>query len=197
MPSYLNNSHEIYNYPRFCQIWKDKAAFLVDYKGCDIPTTISDETATLLYALLCGKHYNSPIGYSSVGQWKQSIMATIYCFGPVWEKRLELQNKLRNLTDDEILAGSIDMWNDAANPSTPVADSPNGLSGTLSDKQLNFIKGQTVTLRQRSKVDAYAMLYDVLKTDVTTAFLSKFDKYFLRCVAPQRVPIYIYPAEDD
>lgn len=67
MPSYLNN-RSLYNYPLFCQIWQTKEDFMTDYKNCDIPATISDKSAGILYALLCGEYYNSPIGYNSPGQ---------------------------------------------------------------------------------------------------------------------------------
>ena len=191
MPTYLDNTN-VYNYPLFCQIWKDKDAFLSDYKQCGIPTSITDESATLLYNLLLGKYYNSPIGYDSVGQWKQQFMTIIYCYGPAWEKRLELQNKLRNISDEELLEGSMMDYNNAQNPSTPVSG-----QGTNTKKLLDFVNNQTVTLNQKSKLEAYSILNDVLKEDVTTRFLDKFRPLFCGLVAPQLTPVYVYDKEND
>ena len=191
MPTYLDNTN-IYNYPLFCQIWKDKDAFLTDYKQCGIPTSITDESATLLYNLLLGEYYNSPIGYNSVGQWKQQFMTIIYCYGPSWEKRLDLQDKLRNITDEELLEGTTMIYNTAQNPSTPVTN-----QGTNTKHQLGYISNQNVSLSQKSKLEAYATLNDVLRKDVTTELLSKFRPLFCGLVAPQLTPVYVYDKEDD
>lgn len=190
------NSIDLYNYPLFSQIWASDTDFINDYNACSIPTTITEQSAKLLYGLLIGRYYNSPINFDSIGQWKQQFMSVIYCYGPSWEKKLELQKKLRTLTDDEIFKGSRQMYNNAANPSTPVMQADNTEKGTLSDKELNFIKEQNVTLNERGKLEGYGYLYDLIVSDVTTDFLRRFDNLFLNCVSPQRVPFFIYQKEN-
>ena len=190
------NSIDLYNYPLFGQIWPTEASFITDYKNGTIPTTISDNTAKLLYGLLAGRYFNSPINFDSIGQWKQQFMSILYCFGPSWEKKLELQKKLRSLTDEELVQGSRQMYNTAGNPSTPI-NSGTMETGTMSAKELNYIKEQNVSLFQRGKLEGYSALYEVIKADVTTNFLNKFDKLFLNCVTPQRVPYFIYEKEED
>lgn len=189
MPTPYNTSN--YNYPLFAEIWPTVDDFLADYNISSLKC-ITTASATILYNLLIGKFYNAPINMDSIGQWKQQVMVTIYCYGPTWEKRSELQSKLRNLTDDDLLKGSRHMVNIAANPSTPVDTD----SGTMSDKELNYIQEQNVSLSERSKVEAYNTLYDLLKTDITTQFIDRFDNLFLKCVSPQRVPYFIYSKED-
>ena len=184
------NSIDLYNYPLFSQIWASETDFINDYNACSIPTTITEQSAKLLYGLLVGRYFDS------IGQWKQQFMSVIYWYGPSWEKKLELQKKLRTLTDDEIFKGSIQMYNNAANPSTPVMQADNTEKGTLSDKELNFIKEQNVTLNERGKLEGYGYLYDLIVSDVTTVFLRHFDNLCLNCVSPQRVPFFIYQKEN-
>lgn len=185
-----------YNYPLFSDIWPEQADFINDYNTCDIPTTIKEQSAKTLYSLMVGRYYNSPINFDSIGQWKQQVMSLIYCYGPSWEKKLDLQTKLRNLSDDDILKGSTQMYNNAGNPSTPITNANNLKTGTLADKQLNFIKEQNVTLNERGKLEGYGYMYDLIVSDVTNDFLRKFDNLFLNCVSPQRVPIFIYDKEN-
>ena len=53
--------------------------------------------------------------------------------------------------------------------------------------------GQTVT---KSKMDAYAQLWDLVATDVTNDYISKFKKCFKQFVAPERRMIYVTEDEE-
>lgn len=193
----MTDNYTYYNYPLFGDVWSTADAFITDYKASHL-TCISDTSVTTLYYLLVARYFNSPINMDSVGQWKQAVMATIYCYGPAWEKRLEVQNKLRTLTESELIAGTTYMHNNAGNPSTMVAAATTSEpTGTLSDKELNFIKDQQTSLTQRGKLEGYQYLLSLLKTDVTTEFLDRFNKLFLNCVSPQRVAYFIYPTEEE
>ena len=48
---------------------------------------------------------------------------------------------------------------------------------------------------KRSKLDAYANLWELLKVDVTSTFLDKFKVCFLSIVEPQRDLYYITEEE--
>ena len=84
------------------------------------------------------------------------------------------------------------IYNNAQNPSTPVTN-----QGTNTRHQLEYINSQTVSLNQKSKLDAYATLNDVLRKDVTSDFLGKFKPLFCKLVAPQLTPVYVYDKEND
>ena len=106
-------------------------------------------------------------------------------YGPTWEKRLEVQSKIRSLSDAELLAGSKAIYNTALNPSTE--------PGTDTTEELDYINQQNVTKHQRNKMDAYALLMDLLQTDVTKTFVDGF-KPFFKQVATKELPL-VYETE--
>ena len=106
----------------------------------------------------------------------------IFEYGPTWEARLNIQDKLRNLKEDELLKGSISIQNTAVNPgSKPTTQTTEELLG-VSDQVVNKFK--------RDKLSAYNNLYELLKTDVTEGFLQKFDKLFLVNLQPELPLLY-------
>lgn len=98
-------------------------------------------------------------------------------YGPTWEKRLEIQKDLREMSMDDLRESAKAIYNHSMNPST----SPS--TDTL--EELLTINDQNVTKHRRSKTDAYALLISLLETDVTEEFLNKFKKLFLTVVTPE------------
>ena len=177
-----------YDTKLFTDIWEDVSDFLADYNGSGIPTTISTSNATTLYYLLYAKHGNDPIANRDITQWKYKILSIIFEFGPTWEKRLDIQSKLRNLTDDQLLQGSKAIYNSAMNPSAA--------PGTQTLEELDYINQQNTTNYKRSKMEAYGQLWELLNTDVTTAFISKFKVCFKTFVRPEKPILYVTEEED-
>lgn len=172
----------------FCDVWEDVDSFLEDYTGAGIPETISETNATTLYYLLYARFANRPILNLDLTQWKYKILSVIYTAGPAWEKRLAVQNSLRSLSDTELLEGSKAVYNHAFNPSAE--------PGTDTSIELNYINEQNVTKMKKGKLDGYAMLLELLKTDVTTDFLAKFEKCFSKFI--NRKPLlYVTEEEED
>ena len=90
-------------------IWEAADEFVYDYKHVGIPTTISDTNATTLFYLLYSKYGNNPIANYDITQFKYKIFSVIFQYGPTWEKKLSIQETLRNLDiSDLINDGSID-----------------------------------------------------------------------------------------
>lgn len=182
------------NFPRFdtklfSEIWEDKDEFLTDYNGIGIPTTISSTNATTLYYLLYSRYANSPIANFDEEQFKYKVMATIFQYGPTWEKRLAIQQSLRGLTEADLLQGAKAIYNHAFNP---------GQAPTTSSlTELDFINDQNTTNYKKSKMEAYAQLWDLLAVDVTGEFLNKFQKCFKQFVQPERTFIYVTEVEED
>ena len=133
-------------------------------------------TMTTLYYLLWARYASSHIRSDYPQQWKMKLMMTVFEYGPTWSKRLEIQEKVRNMSDDEIQKGTIMTYNSAMNPDgAPTTDTWDTLQG---------INSQNKNLYQRGKLDSYAYIDQILKTDVTREFVEKFKKFFDIMAAP-------------
>lgn len=178
-----------YDTKLFTEIWEDKDAFLADYADVGIPTTISSTNATTLYYLLYAKYGNNPIANLDEEQFKYKVFATIFQYGPAWEKRLAIQTALRGLSEADLLAGSRAIYNTALNPE----DAP----GTSTTEELGYINSQNTTNYKKSKMDAYAQLWDLLSTDVTGEFVERFRICFKQFVKPEKTWIYVTDTEEE
>ena len=178
-----------YRQVKFTDVWQTAESFVSDYKNNGIETTISDKTATTLYYLLYSRYGNSVLASSDTNRFKYDVWATIFSYGPTWEKRLEIQGKLRNLTDDELFTGATQIYNHAYNPGTAPSTS------TLDE--LTAINEQNTSKNKKGKMDAYAILIALLETDVTESFLDKFKKLFLKVVQPELPLWYATNIVDD
>lgn len=220
----------MYDTNLFCEIWDSSDKFLADYNNTgteftnQVPPVISQQNALMTYLLLFSRYGNNPIANYDVNQFKNKIFTIIWQYGPAWEKRLKMQEDIRNLTLQEITTGTKTDWssegtqsqnnsgtdttinNHAFNPSTaPTTQTTNELdyidqqqvakgsntstvSGT--DSQTT---GQVIT---KSKMDAYAQLWDLVATDVSNDYIAKFKNCFKQFVAPERRMIYITEDEE-
>lgn len=178
-----------YDTKLFTQIWEDVTSFLEDYNDSGIPKTISTTNATTLYYLLYAKYGNDPIANRDINQFKYKVLSIIFEYGPTWEKRLDIQQKLRNLTDDELIRGAKAIYNSALNPSTAPS--------TATLEELDYINAQNTTNYKKSKMEAYAQLWELLNTDVTSAFVGKFKVCFKQFVRPEKPLIYVTEVEED
>ena len=185
-----------YRTKKFTDIYPTVDKFLEEYNGGDetlfknaIPQTITITSATTLYYILYAQFANSHISNFDETQFKYKLFSTIFMYGPSWEKRLEIQKKLRELTDDELITGTKMIYNHAYNPGSEPS------TGSL--VELNFINEQNTNTAKRSKLDSYALLYGLLATDVTKEFIDKFKPLFLIVVEPQAPLWYETDEEED
>ena len=220
----------MYDTNLFCEIWNSSDSFLADYNNTgteftnQVPTTISQENALMTYLLLFSRYGNNPIANYDVTQFKNKIFTLIWQYGPAWEKRLSMQEDIRNLTLQEITTGTKTDWSSEGTQSqnntgtdTTInnhAFNPSTAPSTQDTNELNYIDqqqvakgsntstisgtdskttGQTVT---KSKMDAYAQLWDLVATDVTNDYINKFKKCFKQFVAPERRMIYVTEDEE-
>lgn len=184
---YCGSLYGSYRQKKFTDVYDSVEKFLADYNGVGLPTTISQGSAQTLYYLLYGRYGNDVIASSDINRFKYRLFGIIFQYGPTWEKRLEIQEKLRGLTEDEILTGSRQIYNNAQNPSTEPS--------TDTTDELQYINEQNVTKNRRGKLDAYAMLMELLRSDVTNELLTKFKTLFLTVIEPEE-PLY-YVSEED
>lgn len=156
--------------PRFTEVFPDVDTFLNEYKTSAIPSSVTDDSAKLIYYLLYSRWGNNCIASYDTNRFKYDLWATIFSYGPTWEKRLEIQEKLRDLTDDDLFTGATQIYNHSYNPGT--APSTNTL------EELTAINEQNTSKHKKDKMSGYAMLISLLETDVTERFIDKFKKLF-------------------
>lgn len=173
----FNSLYGNYRQVKFTDIYPDATTFVNDYTTSAIPTTISNDTATTLYYLLYSRYGNSVIASSDTNRFKYDLFATIFSYAPTWEKRLDVQEKLRDLSDEELITGQATINNHSYNPSTAPS------TGTLDE--LTTINEQVTQKGKRDKLTAYTELLRALWTDVTEQFLDKFQKLFLIILQPE------------
>lgn len=166
---------------KFSDFWNSADKFLSDYKAQQIKIDLSDENIINLFYLLYARYGNSTIANFDENQFKYSVWGIIFQYGPTWQKKLDLQKKIRDLTENELSEGNKTIQNHAFNDGTPPT--------TKSLEETNFINDQQTTNFKRSKMNAYQLQWQLLETDVTEQFLSKFKDLFLRIVQPYS-PLY-------
>lgn len=178
--------HDLYPTKQFCQVFESDEDFLAGFKESPANGTVSDASVKLTYFLLYAKHGNDPISNSSIDQFKAKVYATIFQYGPTWEKRLEIQRKLREIPEDELLVGGHSVSNHAYNPATEPS--------TSSLEALNYIDDQTTRKYKKSRMEAYAQLLELLDVDVTEEYTERFRKLFRIVVNPAQ---FIYESEEE
>ena len=188
----MNRMLPEYSTMLFTDIWDEATEFVSDYKSSGLYNNvakITDESAGMLYYLLFAKYGNSPIANKDVNQFQYKVFSIIFEYGPTWEKQLAVQKALRDLSADDIRLGSKAIYNSALNPQTAPSTS------TL--EELTYINQQNTTNYKKSPLEGYAMLLDLLSTDVTKAFIDKFKICFKTFVTPERPLVYVMEDEDD
>lgn len=185
-----------YSTMTFTEIWDNAGDFKTDFQAGPFAGCIHygeakpspeqgnyDDDVSLVYYLLYARYGNSPIANRDINQFKFKIYSVIFQYGPTWEKRLEVQKKLRELNEEELRTGAKAIYNAAFNPSTAPA--------TSSLEELEYINQQNTTGYKKSKLEAYSILWEALKSDVTGEFIKKFENCFKKFVRPEHPLLYI------
>ena len=146
--------------------------FYNEYKSCGLPFRFTNDSfLKTIYIVLMGEYSNSSIMNFSIDQFKLRFFTRIMSYGPQYERELEMQNKLLQLSDDELQISAKAIYNTALNPSTqPTTD-------TLDE--LTTINQQSVTKHKRSLMDAYAILEGLLDDNLTQKFVKRFKDLFV------------------
>lgn len=183
-----NSPYGIFRQRKFSDIFNSEEVFIDDYKNLGIPPTIKDDSAKVLFYLLYARYGNSTIANTDENQFKYKVFSYIFMYGPNWEKELEIQKELRELSIDEITKGSKVIYNHAFNPGTG-AENQSG-EGTNTEIELSYINEQNTNTYKKSMLEGYSQLLGLLKRDVTRDFISKFKDLFLYIVEPQEPLLY-------
>lgn len=170
----------------FTDVWDNVEDFKSDLAESPFAGSISTadpDSVSLVFYLLYARYGNSPLALTDIMQFKFRVFSIIFQYGPSWEKRLDIQSKLRELTEADIISGSKAIYNNALNPST--APSTSAL------EELTYINSQNTTNFKKSKMEAYAQLWDLIATDVTEEFLVKFKKCFKVFISSEKPLLYV------
>lgn len=124
-----------------------------------------------IYFLLISRFANDHIKISDENRFKLEVCSRIMQFGPQWQRLMSLQDKLLNLSDNDLINGHTTIYNHAMHPDT------NPSTQTLNE--LEYIDDQNVTKFKRDGVDAYSRLFPWLDADATRDFLRKFENLFV------------------
>lgn len=138
--------------------------------------------------MLYARYGNDIVASSDINRFKYDLFSIIFNYGPTWNKRLEIQSKLRALSDADIQDGVVNVINRSINPSTAPA--------TNAFDALTTVNEQTATKAKRGKLEGYALLWDMLDNDVTEDFIRKFKRLFLTVVQPE-LPLWYATIEED
>ena len=182
----------LYSTMLFSEIFIDEADFLAEYKSSGLYLSahkMTDDGVNYLYYLLYSKYANNPIANFDVNMFKYKMWAIMSQHGPIWEKQLDIQGKLRALTDTDVIQGGKAIYNHSYNPGTAPSTS------TL--EELTAINDQNTTNYKKSKMEAYTQLWDLVSRDVTEEFLARFSVCFKKFVRPEHPLLYITGVEED
>lgn len=155
---------------KFDEIWESATAFVNAYHNQSLPQELSDDSITTLYYLLYGRYGSDSIIGTNVRQWEYRFWGMVFQYGPAWEKRLQVQKRVRELSEDDLRDGDLNLNNLAYNPGTAPA--------TTSTEVLKGIAQQNAGIKKRSILGGYSMLESLLATDVSEEFLEHFKDLF-------------------
>lgn len=171
----------------FGDIYPEAEQFVEEMQINSNISVLSNKSLYILHALLMSRYKNWSIANADENNFKDKLRSIIFMYGPTWEKRLDIQNKLIKLTDDEVMTGSVQIYNHSYDPGTAPS--------TLDTEELNTVNDQNVNKFKRGKLEGYETLYSIIKFDVSKEFIDKFKKLFNPFCQPQ-LPL-IYTIEED
>lgn len=177
MPSSLYGR---YRTNSFTEIYGEYDTFKNEYKATVFKDAITDKYLELCYYLLYQQYGNSHIANSDENQFKYKLYAIIWSYGPIWEKKMIIQEQVRALTEDQIREGARNISDHSYNPSTEL-----GANG-----EIDTVNEQDRTRVKRNLIDALASQWDVLDAKPTVEFLDKFRPLFLVITEPQAPLLY-------
>ena len=176
----------------FSQVWKDYDSFKADYDaligGFPQNAALKANSVKTTFYLLYAKYGNNPIASDDVGQFKMQIMSVMFAYGPTWERKQEVQNSIRTLTDADLLQGAKQIYNHALNPNSSPA------TGTL--EELSYINDQNTANHKKAKIEAYSILWGALHAEATNEYITKFKKFFSAFVDKMATLFYIDNDDD-
>lgn len=181
---------QLYDRKLFNDIFPDAATFLTEYTNyeaaIDNLNIVANKYVNLTWLLITSKFGNTPIRSNSEDQFKISVMSIMFSEAPSFVTRLIVQDKVRSLTDAELIEGETTIGN--------LAKNPDEVPTTSTMNELPYIEHQQVNKQKRSKLQAYALQLGLLENDLSETYVRKFAPLFAKVYVPAE---YIYPTEEE
>ena len=184
MPAYTELLAPQYSVPEFRDVFSSPDEFVSFYSA--IPTLESEVNSTFLnklWFMLYAQYGSSPIVLDDIHQWKYLLLNKINAYAPTYIKKDEIQKALRALNLDDLREGYKNIFNHAINPSKAPS--------TDNTEELPYISDQNVNKSKKNKADAYATLWDILRTNIMEEFIRKFADCFSKVVPTSDRVFYI------
>ncbi len=178
---------------KFSEVWSSYDAFKADYDALiggfpQVATPLTDNSIKTTFYLLFARWGNNPILNTDVGQWKMKIVSTMFAYGPTWQRKQDIQDTVRKLTETDLLTGAKQVYNHALNPSS--------IPTTGSLEELDYINDQNTANYKKSKMEAYSILWNLLHAEATKEYIDKFKSCFAVFVDKTCIPFYIVNDDD-
>lgn len=167
----------------FSDVFGKYEDFFDEWKSCPFYARYNEELEDVVeetYYHLYANYANSTIKSNDVNRFKFKLFEIFIVYGPTWRRKIEIQKKLRTLSEEDLLVGSSELYNHAQNPAT--------IGG--STEELPYIDRQTSTKRKRSMLDAYTRLIDELSANHTEQYIRNFRKLFAQIAYPDGELLY-------
>lgn len=172
----------------FGEIFPSDDDFVEFYETCGIPamlkygTPYSNFDIRTIYALLCAEYFSSHIASANEDRFKLKVMQLIYQYGPTWQRELYLLDKIRDLSDEDMLKGSTAIYNHALHPDTEPA--------TDAREFLKYIDDQNVSIYNKDQIKAWIENLSALDDRTTRRLLDKFKNLFVKIAYPGNTLYY-------
>lgn len=181
---------EGYSTKTFKEIFATSDDFTTYFNSSAFSGSVSN--LALIYALIYAKYANSHIVGSDEEQWKMRLCSHIYSYGPTWEKKVDIQKTLREMSESDLILNGKMISKSGYNPSTIAEDGPNP-----EYEEISTVDTQNTSRTITGKVNAYANLWSLLKTDITTSFINSFKNLFITIILPGAINDAIIPVPEE
>ncbi len=184
----MNSLYGRFRQNSFSEVFFSEESFRIDFNNSgakiindtiNVKYPITDNQLKSVYYLLYANYGNSIIASSDTNRFKEKLFSLIVQYTPNLFKQLEVQDKLRSMTEEEILSGSSSIVNNAQNP--------NDIGST---EELNYISNQQTNKFKKGLISGYQDIIVSLKSDYIQYFIEKFKNLFLVVIEPEELLLY-------
>ena len=184
MPNYYEFLAPEYELPVFTDVFMSPESFSNFYVATgQLETEVNATFLQKLWYMLYARYGNNPIVGEDITQWQYALLFKINSYAPAFIKKDAIQKALRALDITDLREGYKSIFNHAINPSKAPS--------TDNTEELPYISDQNVNKTKKNKADAYATLWDLLRTDVWEQFISKFSSLFSKVATTTDRIVYI------
>ena len=182
---YNNNSAT----SRFTEVFTSVDTFITSFRESPLnDANLTDETLKKVFYELVARYGDSYFKSTNDYRNKLKTFSILSNEGVVYQKKLEIQKNLINLTLQELMDDGVSISNYAENPGDEATTTIDAYEG---EDFLKYVNNQSVNKAKSNKLNAYkSQLYAI--RDVTTAFIERFSELFETILWSSYLPIYEY-----